>query len=373
MSEPAAPRYDFRTGYPDLSIIPASLTEGLAPHILTTAAGQQYSGDLQGVLETRVEVARFLSENGSTTVTADELMIITGALTGIDVICRTFTQPGDIVLVEDPTFFFAIEILKMSRVQVLGVPVRADGIDLDYLETLLKKHGDKIRLLYAIPSFQNPTGTCLALDKRQALIKLAQQYNFIIADDTTYQNLYFAQQPPPILKALDPDSGHNIAIGSFSKLLMPSLRQGWIWATREQIKALTRFKADGGTSRLSSEIVRQYLQSGEMDAQIKKVRAFYGRKCQLMGDALAEYLPDAVQWTVPDGGFFIWLTLPDGLTAPELRREALKQGVDFLPGRECSVDLSGEHTLRLCFSMLPEAMLPEGIERLGQAVKAALR
>lgn len=372
MSNNPQPRYDFRTGYPDLSIVPPSLIDEIATQTLHSVRGQQYIGDLQGGIATRIAVARFLSENCDAAVTEAEVMIITGALTGIDILCRTFTQPGDIVLVEDPTFFFAIQILKMSHVQPVGVPVLADGIDLDYLEMLLKKYAGRVRMLYAIPSYQNPTGTCLSLEKRLALIKLAQQYNFIIADDTTYQNLYFEQQPPPILKALDQDSGHNIAIGSFSKLLMPSLRQGWIWATAQQITMLKGFKADGGTSGLTSQMVMQYLQSGELNAQIKKVREFYGHKCRLVGDALAEYMPDAVQWLVPDGGFFIWVTLPETLQAHDLRRETLKHGVDFLPGSECSVDLSGEHTLRLCFSMLPEELLPQGIEILGRTLKELL-
>ena len=243
--------YDLKLGYPDMQVAPRQRIAEITAEVLNAGRGWQYGGDLQGILPYREQIARFLTDASGVPVTPGELMGTSGALSAIDIVCRSLTRPGDVVLVEDPTFFFVVQVLRMSRVEVVGVPLCDEGIDLEALEGLAQRYGERLKLVYTIPSFQNPTG--ITATNRDALVRVAERHNFTLLEDATYQQLYYDVPPPPYLKLSD-TSGHVVTVGSMSKLMMPSLRMGWIWALPEQIEAFKKFKDDAG-STLTFEIV----------------------------------------------------------------------------------------------------------------------
>ncbi len=358
--------YDLNLGYPDLAVVPKELLADLTREIVCSNRGLQYGGDLRGVSFAREAVSRFLSDRTGDPVQPSELMITCGSLQGIDIACRSLTQPGDVVLVESPTFFFAINLLRMSHVELVGVPMRQDGIDLDRLQEVIERHSP--RLMYTIPSYQNPTGICATAENRKQLVALAQKHHFVLLEDTAYQFLNFGAPPPPMLKHYDQGSGHVVTVGTFSKLVAPSLRQGWTWATPEQIDLFANYKDDASASTLTCELITEYLRRGGMDQQIAFLQDFYGRKCARMAKAMAEHFPDWVSWTIPDGGFFVWVTLPERLSAKELRTAALARGVDFMLGQGCFVEPVMDRYLRLCFAYIGGDEIEAGVAILGSCL-----
>lgn len=360
--------YDLNLGYPELAAIPKDTLAGIANELLCNSQGLQYGGDLKGVTFAREEVARFLSDQTGDPLDVANLMLTTGSVHGIDVVCRSLTQPGDVVIVERPSFFFAINVLRMSHVELVSVPLCADGIDMDGLQSLIERCGSRLRLLYTIPSYQNPTGLCATADNRQKLVALAQQHNFVVLEDSAYQFLHFDTPAPPMLRHYAHDSDHVVTVGTFSKLLAPSLRQGWIWATPEQIDLFTRYKSDASASLLTCELLTEYLRRGLIQGQINYLRGFYREKARRMIDAMHKYLPTWVSWTIPAGGYFVWLTLPEACTASQLRTVVQARGADFMPGQTCFIEPTADRYIRLCFAYVNADALETGIAILGESL-----
>ncbi|MBI1256525.1 MAG: aminotransferase class I/II-fold pyridoxal phosphate-dependent enzyme [Chloroflexi bacterium] len=363
------PVYDLKTGYPDINLVPRQRISEITAEIMRSGRGWQYGGDLQGTLATREPLARFISQASGVPVTPDEVMITGGALTAIDILCRALTQPGDVVVVEDPTFYFVAQVIRMSHVEVVSVPLNADGIDLNALASLCDRYGERLKVVYAIPSFQNPTG--ITATNRAALAALAQQRNFYVIEDSTYQLLYFDAPPPPYLKTYD-QSGHVMNVGSMSKLLMPALRSGWIWAQPQQIAEFKKFKDDAG-STLTAEIVADFIRLGELPGQVEHARQLYAGRHNAMVAALDRYAPDWLDWSAPNGGFFVWATLPEGMTATRVEPLAAARDVAFMPGRNCYIKPPDDRHLRLCFAKMEDDVLVEGIARLSAALNEARR
>ncbi len=327
--------YDFKTGYPPADLIPRERLSAITARIIESGRGWQYGGDLQGKLPIREQVAHFLSDLSGVPVLPDQLMITNGALAGIDIACRTFTQPGDVVVVENPTFYYIVGQMKMSHVEVVGVPLASDGIDLTALAALADQYGERLKLVYSIPSFHNPTG--INATNRAALAQLAAARDFIVLEDATYQPLYYGAPPPPLLKTYD-TSGHVVTVASVSKVLMPSLRFGWLWAQPDQVRAFKQFKGDGAPSTFTAEIVADCIASGMFADQVEQARALYARKHERMVAALDRHAPPWLDWTAPGGGYFIWATLPEPLTAAQVLPLARERGVDLFRGSDCYVN-----------------------------------
>ncbi len=359
--------FDLNLGYPDLAVVPKELLADFTREIVCASRGLQYGGDLRGSVPAREQLAHFLTAQTGDSMGPAELMLTCGSLQGIDIACRSLTRPGDTVFVEQPTFFFAINLLQMSHVKLIGVPLRPDGIDLDELEGLVERYSP--RLMYTIPSYQNPTGICASAEKRQKLVDLAREHQFILVEDTAYHFLNFFTPPPPMLKHYDSSGGHVVTVGTFSKLLAPSLRQGWVWGTPEHIELFTRYKADASASLLTSELLAEFLRRGDIEGQIQFLRGFYRQRCARLADAMRKYLPDWVSWTIPDGGFFIWLTLPEHLSASSLRAMTQARGMDFMPGQGCFAEPVADRYLRLCFAYASLDALEAGVAILGSCLQ----
>lgn len=362
-------QYDLKTGYPNLDLIPREQLSAIAAELFTQDRPTQYVGDMRGDTWTREQVGAMLTATTRHTVDVPDLQITAGAISSIDQVCRYITKPGDIVLVENPTFYFIIHKLELSHVTVMGVPMAEDGIDLDALDAICKEYGERVTMFYAIPSFHNPTGYTYTDAKRRGLVEMAHKHNFTIVEDSTYQLLYFGDTPPPpMLREYDTASGRVITVGSFSKMIMPSLRIGWIWATPPQVDELLPYKATA-TSVFMSQLVGRMIADGHLWGQLEHAQGLYGGKHNIMLNELAAHAPPGVRWTKPNGGYFIWMTLPDGQTATDALAKMHALGVDAAPGQRAFVNGEApDNTLRLCFALLPDDAVAEGTRRLCEAL-----
>lgn len=282
---------------------------------------------------------------------------------------QVLLEPGDTVIIEAPTFLGAVVRFRMAGARMLGVPVDAHGLDVDALEDLLRRlrrEGVRPKFIYTIPTFQNPAGATLTLERRRRLVALAAEHGVLLVEDDAYVDLRFRGEPLPPLAALDTE-GWVLRVGTFSKILAPGLRMGWAHGPRGLIDRLGMFKVEGSSGPFLTRLVARYARDGRLDAHIKALCAHYAAKCELMAAALRKHLPDA-SFVMPDGGFFIWLRLPDGVLASQLAPVALRHGVEFLAGPRCFADGSGDEYVRLAFSEEPAERIEEAVRRLGAAV-----
>ncbi len=360
-------RIDFKTGYPDLALVPRDLLLAITTDLLRENRGMQYAGDVAGSQPAREQIAAMLHELYGIPVQTNELILTTGALASIDIVCRALTSPDDVVIVESPTFYFAVTIIEACRVQIVSVPMGHDGINLSALELALRQYGSRVKVVYTIPAFHNPTGICATVENRRGLIALARQYGFTILEDATYQPLYFESPPPPLIQSLD-DSGRVATVASVSKLIMPALRLGWIYAPADKIALYKRGKADGASSLLSSEIVASFAERGEFLPQVERARALYKRKHHAMVSALDRYAPAWLEWDAPNGGYFVWAKVPPHVSVKALLGRANTLGVDFFAGSASFVDGNDDSHLRLCFALMSEDEIEQGIARLSEAL-----
>lgn len=305
-------------------------------------------------------------------VAADPARVLIGYGSGqiLGLLPRVLVEPGDTVIIEAPTFLGAVGQFQRAGARLVGVPVDADGLDVDALEAILRdlrRQGIRPKFIYTIPTYQNPTSTTLPTARREQLVRLAATYGVLVVEDDAYRDLSFAGEPPPSLAALDQE-GWVLRVGTFSKILAPGLRMGWAHGPQELIDRLTMFKVEGSSGPFLTRVVTQFSANGRLDAHIAALRSHYAAKCDLMLTALAEAIPDA-QAVRPAGGFFIWLRLPEGISASDLLPAGAQRGVEVLAGSRCYAGgQGGDDYVRLAFSEEPAAHLQEAIRRLGQAV-----
>ena len=309
-------------------------------------------------------------------VSADKLMLTAGASGGLDAVCRLFTRPGDTVLVEAPSYHEALALIRDYPVQIATVPMDDDGLITEALAEQLHEissQDTRPRLLYTIPSFQNPSGVTLSGDRRPAVVKLARQYGLLIVEDDVYRDLAFDPFPPPSLFALDAENqGQNvIRLGSFSKILAPGLRIGWLMAPPEIVTRLTGcglIASGGGSNPFSAFVTAVFCQRGWLEPHIAHLTEVYRRRRDVMLATLEDTMPEQVRWTRPAGGFFVWLTLPKNLKARDVLKRAHEHDVTFLTGEPFFAGAGGEHNIRLPFSYIPPTEMKTGIRTLARVI-----
>jgi 2-aminoadipate transaminase len=294
----------------------------------------------------------------------DELLITSGAIEGLELVCKSFLDRGDLAVVEAPTYLGAIMAFRGFEAEVVAVPIDAHGLEVDELERRLAA-GIAPKLLYVIPDHQNPAGVSLAPDRREPLVELARRHGFLIVEDVAYRELAFAGDVPPTLWSLGPDV--VLQAGTTSKTFFPGVRLGWAAGPAEVSARLVSAKqnTDQCAGALGQRLFEEYVRRGWIDEQLVQSRALYRRKSERMLAALERSMPPGASWTRPQGGFFSWLTLPDDCDAADLARQAVEQGVGIVPGTLFYPDGRGGDKVRLSFSMVDEASIDEGIERLG--------
>ena len=309
-------------------------------------------------------------------VAADEIVVTAGASEAIDQLCGLHTRPGDVALVESPTYHLAVRIMQDHGLDLVPVPVDADGLNVDALKLRLaelKQAGRAPRLLYTIPTFHNPTGLSLSPERRRAVIELAAEAGCLIVEDDAYRELVYDGDAPASLWSQAP-SGTVARVGSFAKSLAPGLRLGWITGPAAVVGRLVDGglrTSGGGLNHYTGLGVAALCADGHYEPNIARLRAAYRARRDAMLEALAEFMPAGTTWVKPAGGFFIWVTLPDGLEAAAVLTRAQARGVVFHPGVRFCLDGAGRSAMRLAFSYYDPISLVEGVRRLGQAVRDA--
>ena len=368
----------FAGGFPDSAMFDVEGIQHASQHVLAHEPGPalQY-GATEGYPALREQLSQFMASKGVAGLSPDGLIVTTGSQQALDLIGKTMLDPQDTVIVEAPTFLATIQCFRLYGPRVIGAPIDDQGVDVEALEALVVKH--KPKLIYLVPTFGNPSGAMLSLERRLKILELAVRHQVLVVEDDPYGDLYFGEPPPPSLLALServPGSREWLAhCGSLSKVLSPGLRVGWLIAPPELLSRATMCKqfSDAHTSTFAQATAAQYLKSGRMPATLDKVRQVYARRAQAMGEALQRELGAAVRFTQPQGGLFFWAYLTGAGGAPSdgqvLAKLAIDKGVAFVPGAPFYADQPDTSSLRLSFATADEAKIDEGMGRLGQAVR----
>ena len=315
----------------------------------------------------RLALANFLSRGYRIDVSPDELFVTSGISAALDLICTLFTQPGQEVWVEEPSYFLALRIFRDHHLKAVSIPVDNDGLQVDILEKKLK-HG-RPAFLYTVPEYQNPSGVTLSAERRLRLAALSQEYELLVVADEVYYLLGFASPPPPLAASQE---GRILSLGSFSKILAPGLRLGWVQADKDFICRLSAsgvLDSGGGMNPFASAVIREALENGWVQENVEHLRWIYRRRSAVMETALRSFLP-SLEFTSPQGGYFYWVRLPDGVDAEELLSAARRHKVSFQPGVRFSSQGGLRDYIRLCFACYAENELEEGIRRLKASLDA---
>ncbi len=356
---------DFGIGQPALSLLPVKILRQAAEHRLKQGDPSilQY-GTEPGNGYFRLALSEFLSDGYRMSVSADQLFITSGATQGLNLICTYFARSGDTIFVEEPSYFLALHLFKDRRLKVISLPVDNDGLIIEALEEKLDRH--KAAFLYTVPTFHNPSTVTLSADRRDRLVRLSEKHNFYIIADEVYQLLAYTVTPPPPMMTYD-NSGTVLSLGSFSKILAPGLRLGWIQAKPtlfNKLKQSGLLLSGGGLNPFTSGIVQSVLELGLQHDHLEHLRRVYGERSEKLSAALREHLPAGADFPEPRGGFFIWLRLAGDLDAKSFCSKARKQNLDFQPGIHFSSRQGLRNYLRLSFSYYDIEDLCEGIKRL---------
>ena len=363
-------------GQPDPALLPVEAVGRAAAAMLGKMGGDALSyGAASGAGPLLAWICDRIRQTEGQIVPLDEIVITAGNSDAVDQICTLFTRPGDVVLVESPTYHLALRIMNDHPVTLVPVPVDERGLQVDALaQTVqeLKRQGRTVRLLYTIPTYHNPTGVCLSDDRRRALAALAAAEGFVIVEDDVYRELSYDGPAPASLWSLAP-RGVVLRMGSFAKSLAPGLRLGWLNGSAEQMRRIADGglrDSGGGINHFAAMAVGELCLSGDFDRQVDRFKSEYRRRRDALLEALAEHAPAGCGWTKPGGGFFIWLTLPEGLDAAALAPRAEAEGMTYIPGERFHLDGRGQNTLRLAFSLYPPEALAKAAERLGRAIRS---
>jgi 2-aminoadipate transaminase len=370
----------FAGGFPDSAMFDVEGLREASQNALAQEPGAalQY-GATEGYEPLRTQLAAFERGKGVAEIEPQQLIVTTGSQQALDLIGKTMVSPGDKVIVEGPTFLATIQCFRLYGADIQSAPIDAHGVQVDRLEQMIVEH--KPKFVYLIPTFGNPSGALLSLERRRRVLELAVKHQVLVVEDDPYGDLYFGDAPPPSLLALSqevPGSREWLAhCGSMSKVLSPGLRVGWLVAQPELLAKATMCKqfSDAHTSTFAQATAAQYLQSGRMPATLAHVRQVYAERARAMATALRRELGDAIEFTAPEGGLFFWarLTGAGGRTkdAAAFAKKAIEQGVAFVPGAPFFAKDPDPATLRLSFATADVGKIEEGVARLGRALHAA--
>ncbi len=359
-------------GLPDTSTFPpdsyASLMQTVAAQSCAKALQYGPTEGLQIVKRCIVEVMRAEAME----IDVDELLVTTGGQQVIDLVCKTLVDPGDVVIAEAPTYPGAVPTFCAYQADVVQITMDRDGMRVDELEATLdqlERSGRRPKFIYTVPNFHNPAGVTMSLQRRRELVRIAGERELLILEDNPYGLLRYEGDPLPTLRSLDDE--FVIYAGTFSKILSPGVRLGWTAAPAPVLAKMNIGKqsSDLCSSSISQYFVSAYFDSGPWGDYVRSLIEIYRRRRDVMLDALAEHFPREAQWTHPQGGLFIWATLPDYIDTTDLLARALQEHVAFVPGRAAYVDGHGGSEMRLNFSGVDEDEIREGIRRIGEVVR----
>lgn len=360
----------FAGGNPAPETFPAQDLAEISAQIFEKQAFKalQY-GLTEGYAPLRAQVAQRLKEKFSIGTENDETIIVSGGQQGVELSCKVLCNESDTVLCEEPSFIGALNAFRSYHTQLVGIPMQEDGMDLEKLEQALKTHKN-VKLLYIISTFQNPMGVTTSLQKRKQIYELAKKYHVIIFEDNPYGELRFAGQDIPTIKSMDKD-GIVIYCGSFSKILSPGMRIGFVCAPKEIVTKLVVAKqiSDVHTNLFFQMVVSEYLKQRDIDSHIAEIRTLYRQKNEAMLQKMDQVLPSSVTYTRPQGGLFIWCDLGAGIDAAAFTKKLLQQKVAVVPGSTFLTDETKPCScIRLNYSMPSFEQIDQGIEILGKTI-----
>ena len=363
--------YSFAGGYPSADTFPLEDIRKTMSEVIDKYQGKAFQyGATQGVPELREAVAKRYG------VTVDRVQITSSSQQGIDVCTRVLVNPGDVILTSSPSYLGALQSFRSYRADIRGV---AHNDDIEtfraaYVSVLQEaaQEGKKVKFLYMIPDFQNPSGESLTLEERRMLVGLAQEYDFLIVEDSPYRELRYEGEHIPTMYSLDPD--RVIHLGSFSKIFAPGFRLGWAIAHPEILDKIYVCKQslDLCPPIFDQYVAAEFLESGKLDANLEKSIALYKGKRDLLLELLQKHMPQGVKWTHPEGGLFLFLTMPEGFEAVRFYDKALDAGVAYVAGEFFHPDGSGKNTMRMNFSFMTHERIAEGVKLLASLLAEEL-
>jgi DNA-binding transcriptional MocR family regulator len=373
---PPVPPITFTGGIPDPKTLPIDELVAASERVLRLAGPEalRYGGH-QGVEPLRDWLAQRYAARDGLPLTAEHFTITNGISGGIMNVCDTFLDENDVGLSEIPTFPGGAGVIRRCLADLVGVPLDQDGLIPEALEETverLEREGRRVKLLYTIPNFQNPTGSCLTLERRHAVVDICRRYGIMIMEDDAYGDIRFEQDVPPSLFALAGGKG-VVHLGTFSKTVATGLRVGWTIADAPVTEALLRTRFDLGCSPWVQLTMLEFVRDGRFEAHVEDVCRLYERKRDIMLSALRERCAKYLSWNEPGGGYFLWLTLAENIDAKLLADAAREMGVQYVGGAGFHRGGGGSQQVRLAFSFVDEEQIPEGIIRLGRALDAAAR
>ena len=364
-------------GWPDPSVFPGKELSQITAELLADKShlALQY-GPTEGVPALRQLIAERARKLYGINCSADEIFIAQGSQQAMDLATRLFIAPGDVVIVGLPTYVGGTGAISVQTGEALGVPVDEEGINTDLMAEELERMtqvGKRVKAAYVIPNFQNPTGVTMTLRRRQSLVDLAQKHDFFIFEDDAYSDLRYDGQAPPSLRELD-ETGRVIHMRSLSKIFCPGMRLAWVVADSDVVSRMATAKQfiDTCTNSLAQYVLLEYVQRGLLDRKLQQILSYYHRKRDFMLTQLERHFPKEIRWNRPEGGFFIWVQLPEYLDGSELLHEAIGQKVVFVPGSAFYIDCTGQNTIRLSFAQADEPTIEVAISELGKIIKRKL-
>jgi 2-aminoadipate transaminase len=363
----------FAGGFPNPETFPADIIREIADDILRKDGAKtlQY-GITEGCPQLRESVAGRMKKKGMD-ISKDNVLIVSGSQQVIDLVGKVFIDPEDTIVISAPTYLTALTGWAVYQADFESIPIDHDNMRMDIFEERMKKLSRRANppgIVYALPNFQNPAGVTMPEKNRKRLVDLASEYDFLILEDDPYGELRYRGEHIPPIKSFD-DEDRVIYMSTFSKILSPGLRVGWVVAHEDILRKLVIAKqsADVCTNVLGQKIAHGYIERGYIDPQIEKIKKSYSKKMDLMLSGMDEFMPEGIKWTKPDGGMFLWVDLPDWMDSSELLKKALKKRVAFVTGKAFFADpKDGTTSMRLNFTHPSDQLITEGLRRLGSVM-----
>jgi len=369
----------FAGGLPYAGLFPSEEMKDVVKTVLENEGelALQY-GPTEGDTRLSDFLAHWMIEDEGAEIDKENILIVSGSQQALDLIGKIFINPGDPIIIGLPSYLGALQAFASYRAKMIGVPVDKQGMDVDVVESILKKYKrkkEKIKFVYVVPDFQNPSGVTMSLERREKLLELCYEYGTLVVEDSPYRDLRFEGKSIPMLGAMD-KRGYAFSLHTFSKILFPGTRMGWIIANKAIMDKLIMAKqpVDLCSSPFNQSIIYEFCRRGLLKPHIKKIVALYRRKRNVMLHALDEFMPqgEGIDWTHPQGGLFLWITLPEHMNAELLFLKAVEKKVAYVVGSAFHFDRSGKNTMRLNFSYPSEEQIREGIKRLAGLIKEKL-
>ena len=364
----------FAGGVPAPETYPVEAIKEICADVLTSDSNKALSYGLsEGYIPLKEAVLERMRTKENINTENQDIIIVSGSQQGCDLTAKVLLNEGDGVVCEEPSFIGCLNTFRTYNAKLYGVPMNDDGMDLAILEETLKNNKN-IKLIYTIPTFQNPSGITSGLAVRKGMLELAQKYNVVILEDNPYGELRFSGEKLPTIKSMD-TTGHVVYLGSFSKVFSPGLRLAYLIFDKGLIEKMTVAKqaTDVHTNVFSQMVAAEYLAHYDIDSSIEKARQLYKHRCEFMLSCMDKYFPDKVTYTRPEGGIFIWVTCPKGTDTGALMKEAISRKVAFVPGNAFMTDVDApSHCFRLNYSTMSDEKIETGIRILGELLAEKL-